>query len=97
MSSNEVGLTKETAAKYGLKKISDLSRSQQADAVRKPRVPPAAGLPARAREGLGLKFKKFVPVDLALRHEVLEKGQADVSIVFTTDPQNKRDGVRPAG
>ena len=39
----------------------------------------------------GLKFKKFVPVDIALRHEVLEKGQADVSIVFTTDPQIKRD------
>ena len=34
----------------------------------------------------GLKFKKFVPVDVALRHEVLQKGQADVSIVFTTDP-----------
>jgi glycine betaine/choline ABC-type transport system substrate-binding protein len=32
-----------------------------------------------------------VPVDPALRHEVLEKGQADVSIVFTTDPQIKRD------
>jgi glycine betaine/choline ABC-type transport system substrate-binding protein len=31
-------------------------------------------------------------VDLALRHEVLSKGQADVSIVFTTDPQNKREG-----
>ena len=39
----------------------------------------------------GLKFKKFVPVAIDLRHEVLEKGQADVSIVFTTDPQIKRD------
>ena len=33
-----------------------------------------------------------MPVDIALRHEVLKKGQADVSIVFTTDPQNKREG-----
>jgi glycine betaine/choline ABC-type transport system substrate-binding protein len=33
-----------------------------------------------------------VPVDIALRHEVLTKGQADVSIVFTTDPQIKREG-----
>ena len=41
----------------------------------------------------GLKFKKFVPVAIDLRHEVLKKGQADVSIVFTTDPQNKRDKV----
>ena len=27
-----------------------------------------------------------------LRHEVLDKGQADLSIVFTTDPQIKRNG-----
>ena len=33
-----------------------------------------------------------MPVDIALRHEVLTKGQADVSIVFTTDPQIKREG-----
>ena len=32
-----------------------------------------------------------MPVDIALRHEVLTKGQADVSIVFTTDPQIKRE------
>ncbi len=31
-------------------------------------------------------------MDIALRHEVLTKGQADVSIVFTTDPQIKREG-----
>jgi glycine betaine/choline ABC-type transport system substrate-binding protein len=35
----------------------------------------------------GLKFKKFIPVDLAKRHEVLQNGQADVSLVFTTDGQ----------
>ncbi len=39
----------------------------------------------------GLKFKKFVPVDLAKRHEVLTGGQADVSLVFTTDGQIKAD------
>ena len=39
----------------------------------------------------GLKFKKFVPVDVAQRHEVLTSGRADVSIVFTTDPQIKRE------
>ena len=33
-----------------------------------------------------------MPVDISLRHEVLTKGQADVSIVFTTDPQIKREG-----
>ena len=31
-----------------------------------------------------------MPVDIALRHQVLTSGKADVSIVFTTDPQIKR-------
>ena len=35
----------------------------------------------------GLKFKSFHPVDIGLRYTVLEKGQADLSILFTTDPQ----------
>src|SRR4029078_12200755 len=35
----------------------------------------------------GLKFKSFTPVDIGLRYTVLEKGQADLSILFTTDPQ----------
>ncbi len=35
----------------------------------------------------GLKFASFHPVDIGLRYTVLEKGQADLSIVFTTDPQ----------
>src|SRR4029453_18823127 len=39
----------------------------------------------------GLKFKKFTPVDIDQRHEVLTSGQADLSIVFTTDPQIKRN------
>ena len=40
----------------------------------------------------GLKFKKFTPVAIEQRHEVLTSGRADVSIVFTTDPQIKRNG-----
>ena len=43
------------------------------------------------QEVYGLDFRRFVPVDIALRHEVLTKGQADVSIVFTTDPQIQRE------
>ena len=35
----------------------------------------------------GLKFKEFKPVDIELRYSVLEKGQADLSILFTTDPE----------
>ena len=44
----------------------------------------------------GLKFKKFVPVAADQRHEVLSSGRADVSIVFTTDPQIKRNERGPA-
>ena len=39
----------------------------------------------------GLEFQRFVPVAIDLRHEVLKKGQADLSIVFTTDPQIERE------
>ncbi len=38
-------------------------------------------------QAYGQKFKKYLPVDLAKRHEVLTNGQADVSVVFTTDGQ----------
>jgi glycine betaine/choline ABC-type transport system substrate-binding protein len=39
----------------------------------------------------GLHFKRFIPVDPAKRHDVLLRGQADVSVVFTTDGQIKAD------
>ncbi len=39
------------------------------------------------KEVYGLKFKKVVAVDPGLRHKVLDSGQADVSIVYTTDGQ----------
>ena len=40
-----------------------------------------------------LKFKTFKSIDLAKRHEVLKNGQADVSLVFTTDGQIKADNL----
>ena len=92
VSSNEVAVTQETADKLGLTKISDLE-GQSEDLTSTER--PSAGSDdclLGLEQVYGLDFKKFVPVDIALRHEVLTKGQADVSIVFTTDPQNKREG-----
>ena len=38
-----------------------------------------------------LKFGRFMPVPIPQRHEVLTSGKADVSIVFTTDPQIQRE------
>jgi osmoprotectant transport system substrate-binding protein len=93
VSSNEVAVTKETADKLGLKKISDLKgKSQDLTLYGSPECRQRLDCKLGLEKVYGLKFKKFVPVDIALRHEVLKKGQADVSIVFTTDPQNKREG-----
>jgi len=93
VSSNEVGVTKETADKLGLKKISDLEgKSRDLTLYGTPECRQRLDCKLGLEKVYGLKFKKFVPVDIALRHEVLKKGQADVSIVFTTDPQNKREG-----
>ena len=59
------------------------------------------------QDNYGLEFKSFTPVDIGLRYEVLDKGQADLSIVFTTDAQlgdgdkytilEDDKGVLPAG
>jgi osmoprotectant transport system substrate-binding protein len=93
VSSNEVAVTKETADKESLSKISDLEgKSENMTLYGTPECRQRLDCLLGLQEVYGLKFKKFVPVDIALRHEVLSKGQADVSIVFTTDPQIKREG-----
>ena len=93
VSSNEVAVTKATADKYHLSKISDLSKvASKLTLYGSPECRQRLDCLLGLQQVYGLKFKKFVPVDIALRHEVLTKGQADVSIVFTTDPQNKREG-----
>jgi osmoprotectant transport system substrate-binding protein len=92
-SSNEVAVTKETAAKYKLKNISDLKPvAGKLTLYGSPECRQRLDCLLGLQKVYGLQFKKFVPVDIALRHEVLKKGQADVSIVFTTDPQIKREG-----
>jgi osmoprotectant transport system substrate-binding protein len=93
VSSNEVAVTKETADELGLSKISDLEgKSQDLTLYGSPECRQRLDCLLGLQEVYGLDFKKFTPIDLALRHEVLSKGQADVSIVFTTDPQIKREG-----
>ncbi len=92
-SSNEVAVTKETADKYDLEEISDLEDvagdlTLYGSPECRQRLDCLLGL----EQVYGLKFKKFVPVDLSQRSTVLSGGQADVSIVFTTDPQNAREG-----
>jgi osmoprotectant transport system substrate-binding protein len=91
-SSNEVAVTQETAERLGLRTISDLEGKAQdltlygSTECRK-RLDCLLGL----QQVYGLDFKRFVPVDIDQRHEVLTSGRADVSIVFTTDPQILRE------
>ena len=85
-------MTPETAEKYGLTKISDLSKvADQLTLYGSPECRQRADCLAGLEDVYGLKFKKFTPVDVAQRHEVLQSGRADVSIVFTTDPQITRN------
>jgi len=91
--SNEVGMTKETADKLGITKISELADVDQDLTLSgtpecRQRMDCLLGL----EQVYGLHFKKFIPVDPALRHEVLTSGKADLSIVYTTDPQIQREG-----
>jgi osmoprotectant transport system substrate-binding protein len=91
-SSNEVAVTQETADKLGLKKISDLQgKSQDLTLYGSPECRQRLDCLLGLQQVYGLKFKKFTPVDVAQRHEVLTSGRADVSIVFTTDPQIRRE------
>jgi osmoprotectant transport system substrate-binding protein len=87
-SANAVGLLKSTAEKYHLKTISDLEGvSEKLSLYGSPECRQRIDCLAGLEKLYGLKFKEFKPVDISLRYKVLEQGQADLSILFTTDPQ----------
>ena len=87
-SANAVGLLKKTAEKYDLEDISDLDGvSEKLSLYGSPECRQRIDCLAGLEKLYGLEFQKFVPVDIGLRYTVLDKGQADLSILFTTDPQ----------
>ncbi|HEX5929383.1 MAG TPA: glycine betaine ABC transporter substrate-binding protein [Solirubrobacterales bacterium] len=87
-SANAVGLLQSTAQKYVLQNISDLEGvSEELTLYGSPECRQRIDCLAGLEELYGLKFKSFKPVDIGLRYTVLDKGQADLSILFTTDPQ----------
>ncbi len=92
--SNGFAMTQAKADSLGVKTLSDL-KGKASDLVLA--GPPECRQRLDCKLGLeqvyGLKFKKFIPIDLAKRHEVLKSGQADVSLVFTTDGQIKTDNL----
>jgi glycine betaine/choline ABC-type transport system substrate-binding protein len=92
-SSNEVALTSEKAEELGVTTISDLAEhDQDLTLYGSPECRQRTDCLLGLEQVYGLDFKEFVPVDIALRHEVLTGGKADLSIVFTTDPQIQREG-----
>jgi len=87
-SANAVGTLKKTAEKEGLKTISDLQgKSENLSLDGSPECRQRIDCLAGLEKYYGLKFKSFTPVDIGLRYKVLETGQADLSILFTTDAQ----------
>jgi glycine betaine/choline ABC-type transport system substrate-binding protein len=92
--SNAVGMTQSRADALGIQTISDLK-------AKAPQLTLSGSKECRTRTdcklGLeqvyGLRFKRYLPTDLADRHSVLTKGRADVSIVFSTDGQIAADDL----
>ena len=107
-SANAVGLLTSTAEDLGVTSISDLEgQSQDLDLYESPECRQRIDCLVGLEENYGLEFKSFTPVDIGLRYEVLDKGDADLSILFTTDAQlfvsddytilEDDQGVLPAG
>jgi len=107
-SANAVGLLTSKADELGVSKISDLEgKSQDLALYGSPECRQRIDCLLGLQQNYGLEFKSFTPVDLGLRYEVLDKGQADLSILFTTDAQlgasdeytilEDDKGVLPAG
>lgn len=92
-SSNEVAITKATQERLGgITKISELAdKAGELTLYGSPECRQRLDCLLGLQQVYGLAFKRFVPVAIDLRHQVLEQGKADLSIVFTTDPQIQRN------
>jgi glycine betaine/choline ABC-type transport system substrate-binding protein len=87
-SANAVGLLTETADDLGVSTISDLEgKTQDLTLAGSPECRERIDCLLGLQQNYGLEFGKFTPVDISLRYEVLDKGDADLSILFTTDAQ----------
>jgi len=86
--SNAVGMLTKTADDLGVSKISDLKgKSEDLTLAGSPECRERIDCLAGLEKSYGLKFSKFTPVDIGLRYTVLDKGDADLSILFSSDAQ----------
>ncbi len=87
-SANAVGLLTTTADELGVSTISDLEGvSEDLTLAGSPECRERVDCLAGLEDNYGLTFSGFTPVDIELRYEVLDKEDADLSILFTTDGQ----------
>jgi glycine betaine/choline ABC-type transport system substrate-binding protein len=85
---NAFGMLKSKADQLGVTKISDLQgKSQDLTLYGSPECRERIDCLVGLEKVYGLQFKSFNPVDIGLRYTVLDKGQADASILFTSDAQ----------
>ncbi len=85
---NALGMLKTKADELGVTKISDLQgKSQDLTLYGSPECRQRVDCLVGLEDVYGLQFKSFNPVDIGLRYDVLDKGQADASILFTSDAQ----------
>jgi glycine betaine/choline ABC-type transport system substrate-binding protein len=84
--SNAVGTLTTTAEELGVTTISDLKgKSQDLVLAGSPECRQRVDCLVGLQDVYGLQFKEFLPVDIELRYPVLDDGQADLSILFTSD------------
>jgi glycine betaine/choline ABC-type transport system substrate-binding protein len=85
---NALGMLTSKADELGVTKISDLQgKSQDLTLYGSPECRQRIDCLVGLQDVYGLQFKSFSPVDIGLRYTVLDKSQADASIVFTSDAQ----------
>jgi osmoprotectant transport system substrate-binding protein len=93
---NSLVVTPQTAARYNLRKISDL-KAVASDLTFG--GPPECPTRPFCLEGLsqvyGLKFAHFLPLDSGgpLTHQALVGGHIDLALLFSTDPSIATDGL----
>jgi osmoprotectant transport system substrate-binding protein len=93
-SSNEVGVKRSVARRDRLRTISDLRRVDgRFTLYGAPECRERRDCLAGLRDDYGLRFRRFVPVAISRRFEVLEGRPRVASIVFTTDPQISREDI----
>jgi osmoprotectant transport system substrate-binding protein len=91
-STNAVALTGPTAQRLGVRRISDLKRLDgELVLYGSPECRRREDCLLGLRQVYRLRLREFRPVDVDRRHAVLRDDPGAASIVFSTDPQNRRE------